>query len=175
MSELRTNRIVPRDGLPSGSAGGVIQVKSVTKTDAYQKPSGTSFVDVPGLSVSITPTRSDSKILVMYDLSWSTSSGHISCRLMRDSTAIKIGDASGNKTRATGQWHHSSSDQYDIDHVAGTHMDSPATASAVTYKMQVGTPYSTSYDLRVNFQGDDTNESWVGRTASSITVMEISG
>ena len=175
MSELRTNRIIPRDGLPSGSSGGIIQVKSVTKTDAYQKPSGTSFVDVPGLSVTITPTRSDSKILVMYDLSWSTSSGHISCRLMRDSTAIKIGDASGNKTRATGQWHHVSGDQYDIGQVAGTHMDSPATASAVTYKMQVGTPYSTSYDLRVNFQGDDTNESWVGRTASSITVMEISG
>ena len=33
MSELRTNRIVPRDGLPSGSSGGVIQVKSATKTD----------------------------------------------------------------------------------------------------------------------------------------------
>ena len=175
MSELRTNRIVPRDGLPSGSAGGIIQVKSVTKTDAYQKPSGTSFVDVPGLSVSITPTRSDSKILVMYDLSWSTSSGHISCRLMRDSTAIKIGDASSNRTQATGQWHHSGSDQYDTAQVAGTHMDSPATASAVTYKMQVGTPYSTSYDLRVNYQGDDTDASWVGRTASSITVMEVSG
>ena len=28
MSELRTNRIIPRDGLPSGSAGGIIQVKS---------------------------------------------------------------------------------------------------------------------------------------------------
>ena len=174
MSELRTNRIVPRDGLPSGSAGGIIQVKSVTKTDAYQKPSGTSFVDVPGLSVSITPTRSDSKILVMYDLSWSTSTGHISCRLMRDSTAIKVGDASSNRTQATGQWHHSGSDQYDTAQVAGTHMDSPATASAVTYKMQVGTPYSTSYDLRVNYQGDDTDASWVGRTASSITVMEVS-
>ena len=175
MSELRTNRIIPRDGLPSGSAGGIIQVKSVTKTDAYQKPSGTSFVDVPGLSVSITPTRSDSKILVMYDLSWSTSTGHISCRLMRDSTAIKVGDASSNRTQATGQWHHSGSDQYDTAQVAGTHMDSPATASAVTYKMQVGTPYSTSYDLRVNYQGDDTDASWVGRTASSITVMEVSG
>ena len=174
MSELRTNRIIPRDGLPSGSSGGIIQVKSVTKTDAYQKPSGTSFVDVPGLSVSITPTRSDSKILVMYDLSWSTSTGHISCRLMRDSTAIKVGDASSNRTQATGQWHHSGSDQYDTAQVAGTHMDSPATASAVTYKMQVGTPYSTSYDLRVNYQGDDTDASWVGRTASSITVMEIS-
>ena len=175
MSELRTNRIVPRDGLPSGSAGGIIQVKSVTKTDAYQKPSGTSFVDVPGLSVSITPTRSDSKILVMYDLSWSTSTGHISCRLMRDSTAIKVGDASSNRSRVTGQWHHVSGDQYDTAQVAGTHMDSPATASAVTYKMQVGTPYSTSYDLRVNYQGDDTDAAWVGRTASSITVMEISG
>ena len=175
MSELRTNRIVPRDGLPSGSAGGIIQVKSVTKTDAYQKPSGTSFVDVPGLSVSITPTRSDSKILVMYDLSWSTSTGHISCRLMRDSTAIKVGDASSNRSRVTGQWHHVSGDQYDTAQVAGTHMDSPATASAVTYKMQVGTPYSTSYDLRVNYQGDDTDASWVGRTASSITVMEVSG
>ena len=54
MSELRTNRIVPRDGLTSGTGigGGIIQVKSVTKTDAYQKPSGTSFVDVPGLSVT---------------------------------------------------------------------------------------------------------------------------
>ena len=175
MSELRTNRIVPRDGLPSGSSGGIIQVKSVTKTDTYQKPSGTSFVDVPGLSVSITPTRSDSKILVMYDLSWSASDGHISCRLMRDSTAIKVGDASGSRTQATGQFHETPGDQYDIGQVAGTHMDSPATASAVTYKMQVGTPYGSNYDLRVNYQGDDTNESWVGRTASSITVMEISG
>ena len=35
MSELRTNRIVPRDGLPSGSSGGIIQVRSTTKTDAY--------------------------------------------------------------------------------------------------------------------------------------------
>ena len=175
MSELRTNRIIPRDGLPSGSAGGIIQVKSVTKTDTYQKPSGTSFVDVPGLSVSITPTRSDSKILVMYDLSWSASDGHISCRLMRDSTAIKVGDASGSRTQATGQFHETPGDQYDIGQVAGTHMDSPATASAVTYKMQVGTPYSSSYDCRVNYQGDDTNASWVARTASSITVMEISG
>ena len=175
MSELRTNRIVPRDGLPSGSSGGIIQVKSVTKTDTYQKPSGTSFVDVPGLSVVITPTRSDSKILVMYDLSWSASDGHISCRLMRDSTAIKVGDASGSRTQATGQFHETPGDQYDIGQVAGTHMDSPATASAVTYKMQVGTPHSSSYDLRVNYQGDDSNVAWVGRTASSITVMEVSG
>ena len=61
MSELRTNRIVPRDGLPSGSSGGIIQVRSTTKTDPFDTTS-TSFTDVTGLSVSITPTRADSKI-----------------------------------------------------------------------------------------------------------------
>ena len=77
MSELRTNRIVPRDGLVSGTGvgGGIIQVKSVTKTDTYSPSGSTSFSDVPGLSVSITPNRSDSKILVFYDLCWGTSSG----------------------------------------------------------------------------------------------------
>ena len=47
MSELRTNRIVPRDGLPSGSAGGIIQVVSVTKTDAtYESVSELSLIHI---------------------------------------------------------------------------------------------------------------------------------
>ena len=177
MSELRTNRIVPRDGLPSGSGGGIIQVRSTTKTDAYSMPSNdTSFHTVTGLSVTITPTRADSKILVMYDMSWSAISGHCSCRLMRDSTPIKVGDASGNKSQVTGQIHYTSGDQYDLEQVSGTHMDSPATTSAVTYSMQVGTPYSASYDLYVNYHAEDgSNLSWAGRGASTITVMEVSG
>ena len=176
MSELRTNRIIPRDGLPSGSSGGIIQVKSATKTDTFTKASNTSFQDVPGLSVSITPTRSDSKILILYDMGWGSNSGPCSCRLMRDSTPIKIGDANGNKTRVTGQMHHAgSNDQYDIEQVSGTFLDSPATTSAVTYKMQVGTPYSSSYTLFVNYHQEESDLAWVGRSASTITVMEVSG
>jgi len=179
MSELRTNRIVPRDGLPSGSSGGIIQVKSVTKTDTFSKPSGggTSFVDVTGLSVTITPKFSTSKILVMYDMGWGSDSGHCSCRLMRDSTPIKIGDAVGNRTRVTGQMHHdggSVNDKYDIEQVSGTFLDSPATTSSVTYKMQVGTPYNSNYTIFVNYHFEDSDASWAGRAASSITVMEVS-
>ena len=48
MSELRTNRIVPRDGLPSGSSGGIVQVKSVTKTDGDFNTNSTSYTDVTG-------------------------------------------------------------------------------------------------------------------------------
>ena len=67
MSELRTNRIVPRDGLISGTGigGGIIQVKSTTITSGFNSDSET-FTDVTGVTVTITPTRSDSKIPVSY-------------------------------------------------------------------------------------------------------------
>jgi len=176
-SELRVDRIIPTTGAPTGGGGGIIQVQSVTKTDAYNMPSNdTNFHTVTGLSVSITPKFSTSKILVLYDMNWSAQNGHCSCRLMRDSTPIKVGDASGNKIQATGQIHHSgSNDQYDLEQVSGTHLDSPSTTSAVTYSMQVGTPYSSSYDVYVNYHAEDgANLSWQGRGASTITVMEIS-
>ena len=176
-SELRVDKIVPVDGVSSGGGGGIGQGKSVTKTDAYNMPSNdTNFHTVTGLSVSITPKFSTSKILVLYDMNWSAQNGHCSCRLMRDSTPIKVGDASGNKIQATGQIHHSGqNDQYDLEQVSGTHMDSPATTSAVTYSMQVGTPHSASYDLYVNYHAEDGADlPWSGRGASSITVMEVS-
>ena len=67
MSELRTNRIVPRDGLPSGSAGGIIQIRQSSLTSGNVTPTvwqttSTSYVDV--FSGTITPMRSDSKIFV---------------------------------------------------------------------------------------------------------------
>ena len=113
----------------------------------------------------------------MYDMGWSHEGGHASCRLMRDSTPIKIGDAVSNRTQATGQMHHgaNAADQYDIEQVAGTYMDSPSTTSAVTYKMQVGTPYNSSYDILINKHHESSDAAWEGRTASTITVMEVSG
>ena len=60
MSELRTNRIVPRDGLPSGSfGGGIVQVR-------FAQLSSQLLLTANGdiLSGNITPVRSDSKILV---------------------------------------------------------------------------------------------------------------
>ena len=175
-SKLRVDSIVPVDGAPTGGGGGIIQIKSTTKTDAFNMPSNdTSFHTVTGLSVTITPKFSTSKIFIMYDMSWSAQNGHCSCRLMRDSTPIKVGDASGNKTQVTGQIHYTSTNQYDLEQVSGTHMDSPATTSAVTYSMQVGTPYSASYDVYVNYHSEDGADlSWSGRGASTISVMEVS-
>ena len=63
-----TNFIEPAAGLSGGTKGGIIQIRYAIKTNVAST-SSLSFVDISGLSISITPTRSDSQILV---------TGHIS-------------------------------------------------------------------------------------------------
>tara|TARA_Y100000589_G_scaffold170400_1_gene161908 strand:- start:135 stop:572 length:438 start_codon:yes stop_codon:yes gene_type:complete len=74
MSELRTNRIVPKDGLATvtqtlggNACGGIVQVRhSNTKGQAFASAeSGTSTFIATGISGSITPTRADNKILII--------------------------------------------------------------------------------------------------------------
>ena len=183
MSELRTNRIVPRDGLVSGTGigGGIIQVKSTTITNTFDNDQET-FADVTGVTVTITPTRSDSNILVMYNgqvgMEATNRMGHI--RIVRvingtTKTDLYVGDqGQSNQARASSSV--ASPFNYMLQQFSGTFMDAPATTSAVTYSMQVGTPYSSSYDLYVNYHAEDgANLAWQGRGASTITVMEISG
>ena len=66
MSELRTNKIYPRDGLPAGAtAGGIIQMVEVTNTDQTTFGSTPSDWTATGFSASITPTSASNKVLVM--------------------------------------------------------------------------------------------------------------
>ena len=74
MSELRTNRIVPRDGLPSGaSGGGIIQVVQSVVTSSS---TGTGATAASVMTCSITPTSSANKILVMVDTNVGSSNGY---------------------------------------------------------------------------------------------------
>ena len=173
MSELRTNRIVPRDGLPSGRSGGVIQVKSATKTDGNFNTSSSTYTDVTGLSVAITPTRSDSKILIFANLHGvGDSSTQAYFRFMRDSTAICVGDAAGSRVQATlGSMYYNQ--QNDTNSCSQNFLDSPSTTSAVTYKIQTRTQGAGT--VYINRSNTDFNSSNSGRFTSTITVMEVSG
>ena len=164
MSELRTNRIVPRDGLPSGSAGGIIQIKqTVVTVDTFTTSSQNTAVDITGLNVTITPTRSDSKILVSGTINHNVDTA-CACIwiLLRGSTEIPTNsepDISGicaatfNANRA--------------NTISFEYLDSPATTSATTYKVQVYLRDSTTYQLnrRVNTYN----------AASTLTAKEVSG
>ena len=173
MSELRTNRIVPRDGLHSGSSGGVIQVKSATKTDGNFNTSSSSYTDVTGLAVTITPTRSDSKILIFANIHGvGNSDTQAYFRFMRDSTPICVGDAAGSRVQATlGSMYYNQ--QNDTKSCSQNFLDSPSTTSSVTYKIQCRTQGSGS--IYINRSATDANDSTSGRFTSSLTVMEVSG
>ena len=184
MSELRTNRIVPRDGLPAGSAGGIIQVVSVAKRDIFSTANGVAgsgYAPVTGLAATITPTRSDSKILVMLQMSVGRSANHrVYMRLGRtiaggslDNT-IFIGDANGSNTRNTGSMHLGTASG--MVPISSNFLDSPATTNAVTYQPAVcGNGADNNVTIYVNRQGNSTG-SGVGDDVqtSSIVLMEIS-
>jgi hypothetical protein len=159
-------------GVPAWAAapaGKIIQVLSTTKSDTFTTTS-TSFTDITGLSVTITPTLSTSKILVFYNLSAGNSSGNIAfSRLMRGATAISVGDAASSRNQSSSDPFTTASAIIGTTSV-GSFLDSPATTSATTYKMQGAQSGGTMYVNRSQADDDAFTRS---RTVSTITVMEI--
>ena len=150
-------------------AGNVLQVVSATKTDTASG-TNTSLVDVPGLAASITPTSASSKILVIANITGggNANASHLRLALVRNSTQIAMGDAAGSRIRLSG-WIFNS-DIYEIGSSVTTHLDSPNTTSAVTYKVQASCESQSYY---INRSSGDADNTISGRTVSSITVMEI--
>lgn len=166
-SKLTGSRTIPKGTMPAGS---VLQVVSTAKTDTFTTTS-TTFTDITGLSVSITPTATSSKIFVIVGLSLGATAGTFSAqpRLMRDSTAIFVSDAAGSRTQAAMM--------YEVGAAASipapiVFLDSPSTTSATTYKIQLRTN-NASFAACVNRGVTDTDSSAFARAVSSITVMEI--
>ena len=166
--------------LPAGMGGKVLQVLQTVKTDTWSTTSGT-LTDVTGLSVSITPSSTSSKILIMTTV-WTASSyfvGHLA--LVRNSTEIAKANSASNRALsfldfgddATVQNSHGK-----IQCLTGQYLDSPSTTSATTYKIQGARRYdnSTSPTLYVNRSSPDRDtNTYDHRKVSTITVMEIAG
>ena len=172
MSELRTNRIVPRDGLPSGSSGGIIQIKQTIKKDQFITASVVSsggYVDITGLNVTITPTRADSKILIECSIYNSNANAVNFFRVLRGSTFIEQPSgtsSSGASYNAHGFAYYNCNNWQDTTVIKI--LDSPATTSATTYKVQMGVTSNTGTINK--FYG---TSNYYG--ISTITAMEVSG
>jgi hypothetical protein len=157
------------DSLGAGVGGKVLQVIQSVKTDTFTSTS-TSFTDITGLSVSITPTSTSNKILVMVHLMGHGQSGanHGLFRLLRDSTVIYAGDTAGNRASCFGD--SITADVNGAEANVAIYLDSPSTTSSITYKIQGVTEAGTFYVNRTPNDGDTIAR---GRTASSILVQEI--
>ena len=158
----------------------ILQIKSSTKTDAFQKGTTTAWFDIDGTDetgsgsvweCNITPLSATSKFLVYASVN-ASATYHSSMKLVRDSTDLLIGDASGNQTRAT--WYPGYSQSSYIHNCSTFYLDSPGTTSAVTYKVQGATPHSATYTFAVNqITGGGADSAYVNRVGSVITVMEF--
>ena len=150
----------------------ILQVASTTKTDTFVLNSST-YTDVTGLSVSITPQATTNKILVLCTLNGvnDASTDTNSIQLVRDSTAIAIGDAAGNRIQASTTFF--TTDNNALGNAAIVYLDSPATTSATTYKIQIRANQGANYTA-INRCENDTNAAVSSRTASTIAVLEVS-
>ena len=175
---------VPYEKMPVGS---IIQVVSAYKGDSFST-SSTTFVDITGLSATITPRFLNSKILVQCCMGAAGTSqsnndhGNV-IRTLRSigggsfSTENKLnGLVEGNRIAIT---YKGSSMSYNADHMPGgfgfVGLDDPKTTSEVVYKLQVACQ-STSYPFYLNRSpaNGNTGNIYHSTSMSSLILMEVS-
>ena len=155
--------------LPTGS---VIQVVQTVKTDTYSAAPGASWTDITGMSVAITPSSASNKIMVFLSVHGNTTNlAYV--RLVRNATAIGVGETSGSRVSCTvGNFSETGDGNRSFEW--GTNfLDSPATTSSTTYKLQLLCETSNTFYL--NRSRNDTDSTVGFRAISQITVMEIKG
>ena len=152
-------------------AGSVLQVINSVKTGT-QSTTSSSYVDITDLSVTITPVSSTSKILIMAKINHmaESSANGVYVNLVRNSTTL-VGSTAGGVTDtynawATGGAGGMSNNDRKITSCSLDYLDSPATTSATTYKMQIRADGTTVYVNRWGLNNDIAS-------VSSITAMEI--
>ncbi|MCO5164652.1 MAG: hypothetical protein M9939_26540 [Mesorhizobium sp.] len=144
-------------------------VAYTVKTDTFSTSSG-SFVDVTGLSVSITPLISTSRILVfgMVNVGPYGANYPAFVKLVRDSTDLSVGGAAGSRSRTMAL---AQSDR--LVAVPLLDIDSPGTTSVITYKVQMKTRTGGGINAHINRDTTDTDNVDFGRAASVLIAMEI--
>ena len=137
-SKLRVDSILPVDGAPTNGGGGIIQVIQTIKKDQFETSQsvGSGYADITGLSATITPKFSTSKIMVEAHIYNSNNNAVNFFRVLRGSTFIE--QPSGTSSSGANWNAHGFSyfDHQFQDTCVIKILDSPATTSATTYKIQ---------------------------------------
>ena len=145
-----------------------IAVSNINQTVLTTQPSivnVTTYTDITGFAVNITPTFANSKILVDVQLGFgSPGNTDLFFRLLRGGTVINSGSGG---SLVDSSMYGKGGDVYEAYHKTIRFLDSPATTSTLTYKVQWRS-YSTG-TFYLNRRGQDSAFSFV----SSITVQEI--
>ena len=141
-----------------GAAGIGANVVQTVKIDVFTTTSSTP-VDVTGLSVTITPSSATSKVLIIADLQFSGSPRSL-MYLLRGATSIY--ESTGASLSDTMTWNDVTLNARSHTSATKVFLDSPATTSATTYKIQMTDGKLNQWNLDTNFN-----------SVSSITAIEV--
>lgn len=178
MSLIKTNAIQTVAGKPIlNSTGGILQVVQTVKTDTFTT-SNSGNTAITGLSASITPSSTSSKILVMYSVNYDSARGNSGggFRIYRDGSHITAasGTAAGNRYTVTGDFGSNNDVDQSGMHRSFTYLDSPGSTISLTYQIYIYQDANT-YTTYINRARADADQGDDGRYSSTITLMEISG
>ena len=188
MSELRTNKIIPRDGIPGATSGdlnggGILQIVTKFKKDAQDIGGGSltqnQEYDITGLSVVIKPSSSSNLVWVQGFVSHNVdSSQQAAFFVKRNGTNVTpIGDAGGSNQKRVFVSAQGNQDYYSDWVVKNTpfwFMDNPATTSAVTYQVGVIAGVTNSANIYINrSQRDTSGTGYDYRAVSNVTAWEV--
>ena len=167
VSQIKVDNILEStSGAGVSIAGHVLQVVSGTDASAVNITS-TSMTDT-GLSASITPSATSSKILVLINhnvFCWAPGAiPYAYFEVLRDSTNIS-GDSSYGIAFGKKAYLHGDSNNYRAGTLLFNHLDSPSTTSAITYKTRAKYAGSGSGYVRTAYADQ----------VDSLVLMEIGG
>jgi hypothetical protein len=177
-SGSNANKVIIPSGQTLHAAGHVLQTLtdvSVITESTTTKASDNSFAN-SSLSITITPKSASSKIIVNAVASTGSSNGadgSTILRMIRDSTPIGIGNASGSKIRAGSGRGTNNQDGNTMLNIPLQVTDTPNTTSAVTYTLQFAVRGTGNLTAYLNRSGGDADTAEYQRTSSSLVVQEI--
>jgi hypothetical protein len=184
-SVLRFDEWQDSNGVPVASGAGgkfvapgkILQVVQTFKNDVFSASVATGVVvDITGLSVSITPTSTSSKIMVFVDVSiGQNSSGDNgnAILLTRNGTKVGFGVEEGSRTGVLAGTRAQATE--DIATASGSFLDSPSSTSSLTYQVRIMHNRFDTQTVFVNRSRVDDNLDRRFRSGSSITLMEVAG
>lgn len=160
------------------TSGKILQVVSTTKTDTFTASlGGGADTAVTGLSATITPSNTLSKILVIvhgYGAELTSAFATFAFRVYRGATEIGSATGASSRTAVMGGTYSYLYSGVDVAMASQTYLDSPSTTSSTTYAVHVVNPHTTTNTIGVNRSDGDANNAGYMRTTSSITLMEVS-
>lgn len=159
--------------------GSVLQVVQATLQGGWTTTSS-SWADITGLSVDITPTSASSKFLVDFDVTGGNNGGGAGVKIVRVldgvSTNIMNGESWSTRTPSSVGNYYTYGDNNSQITNGVCKLDAPSTTLQLTYKLQarMGTT-SGGWLFRVNDTANQADAAYTFLTTSHITVMEIAG